>query len=158
MLAPYSAEIASAGEAHRFPVQSKITGEPLLVSAVLIQRGKVRVARNTPQQAPAIDQVATQTIKCLVHRDQTADWNAVVSHPVKYIFSQVKELQTCKEEACKCNRWHPRSKPQTSPSLMCGKEITSPHNPFSEPRRPYSKVTAFQAMMESFGHRSGTGP
>jgi hypothetical protein len=35
---------------------------------------------------------------------------------------------------------------------------SSPHNPFSEPRRPYSEVTAFQAMMESFGHRSGTGP
>ena len=39
VLSPYSAELATQGEVHRFPVQSKVTGEPLLVSAVLIQKG-----------------------------------------------------------------------------------------------------------------------
>ena len=117
VLSPYSAELAAQGEVHRFPVQSKITGEPLLVSAVLIQKGQARIVRNVPQQAPAIDQIATQTLKVLVYRDQTPDWDAVVKHPVKYIISQIEEMQVCKEPTCKCNRWHPQEQANESPIL-----------------------------------------
>ena len=60
VLSPYSEEIVASGEVHRFPVQSKITGEPVLISAVLLQQGQTKVVRNVPQQAPAIDQIATQ--------------------------------------------------------------------------------------------------
>lgn len=117
VLSPYSAELAAQGEVHRFPVQSKITGEPMLVSAVLLQRGKIRIVRNVPLQAPAIDQIATQTIKVLVYRDQTPDWEAVVKHPVKYIISQIEELQVCKEAACRCGRWHPQEQANDSPIM-----------------------------------------
>ena len=115
VLSPYTEELVSYGEVHRFPVQSKLTGEPLLVSAVLIQRGKTRIVRNVPQQAPAIDQTATQTIKVLVYRDQTADWDAVVSQPVRYIISQIEELQTCKTLGCQCSRWHAHEQANDSP-------------------------------------------
>ena len=117
VMSPYSAELAAMGEVHRFPVQSKVTGEPLLVSAVLIQRGQVKIVRNVPQQAPAIDQIATQTIKVLVYRDQTPDWESVVKHPVKYIISQLEELQTCQERACACQRWHSSEQANDSPIL-----------------------------------------
>ena len=89
----------------------------MLVSAVLIQKGQVRIVRNVPQHAPAIDQIETQTIKVLVYRDQTPDWEAVIQHPVKYIIQQVEDLQTCKEPMCRCPRWHPSEQANDSPIL-----------------------------------------
>ena len=117
VLSPYTSDLAAQGEVHRFPVQSKVTGEPLLVSAVLLQRGKTRIVRNVPQQAPAIDQIETQTVKVLVYRDQCTDWDAVTSQPVKHIISQFEELKICKEPRCSCPRWHPHEQANDSPIL-----------------------------------------
>lgn len=113
VVSPYSEAIAEAGEVHRFPVQSRITGEPLLISAVLLQRSQAKVTRNMPQQAPAIDQIATQTIKVLMYRDQCSDWDAVMKQPVKFIISQIEELQTCHGASCHCNRWHQSDRSDT---------------------------------------------
>ena len=70
----------------RFPVQSKVTSEPMLVSAVLLQRGSVQIVRNMPAQPAAVEQVSTQKIKCLLYRDQLQDqWQTVISASVKFI-------------------------------------------------------------------------
>lgn len=116
VLSPYSEATASSGEVHRFPVQSKVTGEPVLISAVLLQCSPTQVVRNVPQKAPAIDQIPTQTIKVLVYRDQTADWDEVIKQPVKYIISQVTEFQICREAPCQCLRWHPTE--QTDSAIL----------------------------------------
>ena len=127
VVSPYSEEITALGEVHRFPVQSKITGEPVLISAVLLQRSQARVTRNVPQQAPAIDQIATQTIKVLVYRDQCSDWESVIRQPVKYLISQIEELQTCHGNSCLCSKWHPCEKSDTPILDVWQRDFLSSH-------------------------------
>ena len=54
-----------------------------------------------PAQPPAVEQVATQTIKCLLYRDQLQDqWQTVLQAPVKYIIGMADFLQVCKVTEC----------------------------------------------------------
>ena len=118
VLSPYSETIAQQGQVVRFPVQSKVTSEPMLVSAVLLQRGAVNIVRNIPAQPTAVEQVQTQTIKCLLYRDQLNDqWQTVVNAPVKYIISMTEVLQVCKQTDCSCAKWHPATKQSDTPIL-----------------------------------------
>ena len=118
VLSPYSELLAEQGQVVRFPVQSKVTAEPMLVSAVLLQRGTINVIRNTPSQPPAVEQVSTQTIKCLLYRDQLSDqWQTVVAAPVKFIIGMVDCLQVCKSPECSCSRWHPTRHKSDTPIL-----------------------------------------
>ena len=118
VLAPFSETIAQRGQVLRFPVQSKLTSEPMLISAVLIQRGSVPVIRNVPSKPQAVEQVATQTIKCLLYRDQVPDaWETVIAKPVKYIIDRVEALQVCKQPHCACAKWHPGDQQADTPIL-----------------------------------------
>lgn len=118
VLSPYSESIAQQGQIVRFPVQSKLTSEPMLVSAVLLQRGSIPVIRNMPAQPPAVEQVATQTIKCLLYRDQLPDqWQTVMQAPVKFIIGMVEFLQVCKTPECSCAKWHPSHHKSDTPIL-----------------------------------------
>ena len=109
ILAPYTEQIAQQGLVVRFPVQSRLTSEPMLVSAVLLQRGATPVVRNLPAQIPAVEQVATQTIKILMYKDQvTGHWPDILQSPVKFIISQLECLQVCKSANCQCGRYHPK--------------------------------------------------
>ena len=118
VLSPYSEGIAQQGQIVRFPVQSRLTSEPMLVSAVLLQRGSIPVIRNMPAQPPAVEQVQTQTIKCLLYRDQINDqWQSVVQAPVKFIIGMVEYLQVCKQSACSCPKWHPSQQKSDMPIL-----------------------------------------
>ena len=118
VLSPYSEAIAQQGQVVRFPVQSKLTSEPMLVSAVLLQRSSIQVIRNMPAQPPAVEQVATQTIKCLLYRDQLQDqWQTVLQAPVKYIIGMADFLQVCKVTECSCTKWHPNHQQSDTPIL-----------------------------------------
>ena len=106
------------GQVVRFPVQSKHTSEPMLVSAVLIQRGSIHIARNMPSKPPAVEQVATQTIKVLVYRDQVSgSWDKFASAPVKHIIRSFECLQVCKETECSCLKWHSMQQSSDTPIL-----------------------------------------
>ena len=118
VFSPYSEAMASQGQVVRFPVQSGVTAELMLVSAVLIQKGNKQVVRNMPAQVPAVEQVATQTIKCLLYRDQvTEPWPEVIAKPVKFIISKVECLQVCKQPECSCPKWHPDTQQSDTPIL-----------------------------------------
>ena len=118
VLSPYSEAIAQQGQIVRFPVQSKVTSEPMLVSAVLLQRGAVQIVRNMPAQPAAVEQVSTQTIKCLLYKDQLQDqWQSVISAPVKFIIGMVEALQVCKLPECSCPKWHPHTQKSDTPIL-----------------------------------------
>eukprot|EP00435_Cladocopium_sp_Y103_P051551 s1144_g16.t1 len=84
VLSPFSQELATQGQIIRFPVQSLLTGEPILMSAVLIQKGRLEVRRSTPTKPQAIEQVDTQTVKMLLFRDQVPlSWDTVCQQPVR---------------------------------------------------------------------------
>lgn len=118
VVAPFSESIAQRGQVIRFPVQSKLTSEPMLISAVLIQRGAATVVRNVPAKPQSVEQVATQTIKCLLYRDQISDsWETVMAKPVKYIIDNVEILQVCKMPNCSCPKWHSSGHQADTPIL-----------------------------------------
>ena len=150
VLSPYSEEIVASGEVHRFPVQSKITGEPVLISAVLLQQGQTKVVRNVPQQAPAIDQIATQTIKMLVYRDQTTDWDEVIRQPVKYIISKIEELQHCRDPNCQCHRWHPTELSDTPILDLWQRDYLTVHFQKSKPAESQLFAVAMRVPVQVF--------
>lgn len=108
VMAPFSADIEPLGSLVRFPAQCRSTGDPVLMSAILIQKGAQAVSRSMPSVAHQVDQIATQTVKFLVYRDQCqSDWNEVCKHPIKYILGVMSCLQVCKHPQCQCGKWHP---------------------------------------------------
>ena len=118
VLAPYSSEIAAAGQEIRFPAQSTSTSEPVLLSAVMIQKGNQSVQRCLPKNQMQIAQVPTQTVKFLVYKDQYPNaWQDIVDRPVKQILEMVPELRMCKTDNCRCNAWHPNDHHGEEPIL-----------------------------------------
>ena len=82
------------------------------------QRGSIQVVRNMPIKPPAVDQVSTQTIKCLLYRDQVVDqWDSVSSAPVKFIIGLVESLQICKQVDFACPKWHSAVQKADTPIL-----------------------------------------
>lgn len=107
VMAPFSPELGELGEVLRFPAQSIATVEPVLLTAVMIQKGTKAVQRSRPPTQLEVDQVSTRTLKLFLYRDQTAvDWNEVVRKPVKCILETLQCLQQCKIAHCKCPKWH----------------------------------------------------
>eukprot|EP00438_Fugacium_kawagutii_P016458 Skav207248 [mRNA] locus=scaffold523:674131:678772:- [translate_table: standard] len=118
VLSPFSEATLEYGQLIRFPAASLSSGEPLLLSAVLIQKGAKKVGRNTPAQLQAVQQVSTQTVKILMYRDQVkADWETVSMQPIKHVLSLVPNLRKCTQHMCKCTAWHPSSPDQDGPIL-----------------------------------------
>lgn len=108
VLAPYSEELAALGEEIRFPAQSVATSEPVLLSAVMIQKGQQSVQRCLPKNQVQVAQIPTQTVKFLVYRDQfPQQWQELVDRPVKQILELIPEMRVCKNTECRCKAWRP---------------------------------------------------
>ena len=96
------------GQLLRFPAQCATTGEPILVSAYVIQKGKKIIQRAIPNNLPKVDEVPVATIKILVFRDQLPmGWTEFCEAPVKHTIALVSCLQTCSTPGCDCEQWHP---------------------------------------------------
>ena len=107
VVAPFSDATGQHGQHIRFPAQSTLTGEPILISAMMFQHGTKQVGRCQPAHTHSIDQVETQTIKVIVYRDQcTCDWKELIAKPIKYVLQYLECLQTCTTANCQCNKWH----------------------------------------------------
>eukprot|EP00435_Cladocopium_sp_Y103_P035850 s3491_g9.t1 len=108
ILAPFSDSIAPHGESIRFPAQCTRSGEPVLLSALLIQKGQVSVQRMTPKQPMQVETVKSQTIKILAYRDQIeGSWDDFAERPIRGLLEALPCLKVCKQLECKCASWHP---------------------------------------------------
>eukprot|EP00438_Fugacium_kawagutii_P026364 Skav206085 [mRNA] locus=scaffold2150:89444:94665:+ [translate_table: standard] len=118
VMAPFSEELAAQGEQVRFPASSFATGEPMLTTAVLLQKGAKKVYRNTPKQLHSVHQVANQAVKLVVYRDQIGmDWQDFTSQPVKHIIERFPMLSKCNKQGCACTAWHPSGEDKEGPIL-----------------------------------------
>eukprot|EP00435_Cladocopium_sp_Y103_P017673 s1448_g4.t1 len=118
VLSPFSDELAQQGHTLRFPAQSVATGEPVLLTGVILQKGAVPVVRLSPQTPMQVDTVATQTIKLLIYRDQASTaWDDVQDRPVKYILDHFPMMRICKKPNCHCTSWHAETSEGTEPIL-----------------------------------------
>lgn len=103
VLHPSTAIQTTPGQLIRFPAQCATTGEPILVSAFMIQKGKQAVQRALPTKLPKVEEVPVSTIKMLVFRDQLPmGWKEFCEAPVKNLISIAKCLQICRANGCDC--------------------------------------------------------
>ena len=161
VLSPYTEALAQQGQIVRFPVQSKLSAEPMLVSAVLLQRGTIHIVRNTPSHPHAVEQVPTQTIKCLLYRDQLNDqWQSVVAAPVKFIIGMTECLQICKVADCQCAKWHSNFHKADTPILdVWQRDFLSIHFQKCRPNDAQLYAVAMRVTSEVFAtlfKQSGT--
>ena len=71
----------------RVPAMSASTGEPMLVSAAMLQLGGKRVVRFVPKESFALEEIQTRVLKVLVYKDEwNGQWSSFIKHPVKAIF------------------------------------------------------------------------
>ena len=118
VLSPYSEELANYGQITRFPAQCVATGEPVLLTAILIQKGALEVCRVAPKVPMQVDTVPAQTVKILVYRDQAGcNWDEITDRPVKYILDQFPAMRVCKKANCNCSSWHPDHEEGSEPIL-----------------------------------------
>ncbi len=115
---PSSSFVQHYGQPIRFPANCRQTGEPVLISAVLVQRGKQQVGRSIPQHPMKVQEVDVSTAKVLVYKDQVeCDWEVFSESPIKYVLQQVQCLAACKKTNCSCKSWHPANDPGNEPLL-----------------------------------------
>eukprot|EP00438_Fugacium_kawagutii_P015677 Skav235300 [mRNA] locus=scaffold520:4940:14554:- [translate_table: standard] len=107
VLNPSEGFVKQHGPVIRFPAQCVSTAEPVLVSAVPVQAGKVNVTRSVPSAVPQVSEVPVITLKVLLYRDQCGgDWKDVVEAPVRFLMKRLVCLTECKQPNCKCEAWH----------------------------------------------------
>ena len=71
----------------RVPAMASTTGEPMLVSAAMLQLGAKRVMRHVPTESFVVEEISTKVLKIVVYRDEWANsWTQFMTHPVKAVF------------------------------------------------------------------------
>ena len=99
------------GELIRFPVVCVQTGEPMLVSALLLQKGAILVERNVPDRPLRIQEVSNVVVKVAMFRDECpTPWEKITAAPVKHLLDLFPQLITCREPSCVCPKFHPVSR------------------------------------------------
>ena len=84
--------------------------EPMLVTAFLIQLGKVCVAPAKSKTDFVVPEVEAACVKVSVYKDGIdCSWPEFIQSPIRYILSVLASLIACHECANpgKCGRWHP---------------------------------------------------
>ena len=104
---PSMACVQSFGPVLRFPVGCISTQEPLIINAVLIQKGALEVIRNRPEKPPQVQETSNLVFKLMVYKDEHGDdWIKVVQAPIRFVFDLIPQLQTCVKPDCSCPRRH----------------------------------------------------
>ena len=109
--------IQTFGEATRFPAACVSTQEPMIIAAVLVQKGQLAVSRNLPESPPTIQEEANSVFKLLVFRDEIpTPWNEFCKAPLRWIVEQMPLLQVCSLDNCSCPKRH--SKQETNADVL----------------------------------------
>ena len=87
------------GETIRFPAHCHHTGEPILLTARLIQVGSVHVSRVVASQMPKVEEVTNSVIKVMVYQDEMQQWDEFQRHPVTWLIQQFPMLATTSADA-----------------------------------------------------------
>ena len=99
--------VATHGETIRVPVACLSTQEPLIISAVIVQKGQIEVLRNRPESPMKVLEAPNAVVKILIYRDEAgSDWQDVVKAPIRWLLEQFPMLQACMKEPCQCAKTH----------------------------------------------------
>ena len=80
--------IPKAHEVISFPANCTNTGEPIILTAALLQLGQQQVSRFIPKDRTKIDEIPTEVHRIVVFRDQcNFTWSDFVQKPVKHVLA-----------------------------------------------------------------------
>ena len=118
ILDPSQSFVEQYGGLTRFPAKCVATGEPILITAAIVQKGQKQILRATPPQLPSVSEVPVVTVKLMLYRDQcTVPWNTVLEGPVKHLLQLAPCLSVCRHPDCKCPATHASSADSCEPIL-----------------------------------------
>ena len=94
----------------RVVLRCRANSEPMLVSAFLIQLGKVCVAPARAKTSFVVPEVEAACVKVSVYKDGIdCSWSDFIQSPIRYILAVITSLVACHD--CKdektCGKWHP---------------------------------------------------
>ena len=102
----------------RFPAKCAANGEPMLITAAVVQKGQKQIQRATPPQLPAVVEVPVVTVKLMLYRDQcTVPWTNVLEGPVKHLLQLAPCLSVCRTVDCTCPATHVKANDAGEPIL-----------------------------------------
>lgn len=82
------------GQQIRLPAKCERTGEPILMTAKIIQIGKIEVLRAAPDKSVRVDEVKATVLRTILYRDECdTDWAEIIKGPARYIIKQVTEFE-----------------------------------------------------------------
>ena len=107
--APSDLQTALDWSSIRFAARCSMNQEPVLVTAILVQLGRMPVFQFTARDIPAIPSVEVACARITVFQDQwDGCWEDFSTRPVKHVLTALKCLQTCRNgPTCNCPAWHP---------------------------------------------------
>ncbi len=107
ILEPSQPFVEQFGGLTRFPAKCSANGEPMLITAAIVQKGQKPIQRATPPQLPAVVEVPVVTVKMMLYRDQcTAQWSTILEGPVKHLLQLAPCLSVCRNAECSCPASH----------------------------------------------------
>lgn len=102
----------------RFPARCTANGEPMLITAAIVQKGQKAIHRATPPQLPSVVEVPVVTVKLMLYRDQcTVPCTTVLEGPVKHVMQLAPCLALCRIPGCQCPAVHLSSPDSSEPIL-----------------------------------------
>ena len=118
ILDPSPGFVEQFGGLVRFPARCAANGEPMLITAALVQKGQKHIQRATPPQLPSVVEVPVVTVKLLLYRDQcTVPWTTVLEGPIKHLMKLAPCLSVCRLVDCQCPATHVTSSESSEPIL-----------------------------------------
>lgn len=87
LIIDHSHEICQGlGHVLRFPCRCERNGEPIIITARLIQIGCTEVTRHFPDNVATVDEIPTTVVRALLYKDEVGEeWTDLVDRPVKHV-------------------------------------------------------------------------
>ena len=86
--------IPAAHELITFPANCPDTGEPIILTAALLQLGQQKVTRHLPKNRTKIEEIQTEVVRVVVFRDQcNFNWGEFIQKPVKQVLASEMAAQ-----------------------------------------------------------------
>ncbi len=80
--------IPNAHEIISFPANCPDTGEPIILTAAILQLGQQHVSRFIPSDRTKVEEIPTEVLRIVVFRDQcNFNWNEFIQKPVKHVMT-----------------------------------------------------------------------
>ena len=101
-----------AHSVERFQARWKLSGDPLLLQATLLQIGAQPVTKFVPAECTPVDVLPSALVRVAVFRDEWGQpWADFVKAPLRAVVAQCKLLTSCSVAGCTCEAFHGVSGP-----------------------------------------------